>query len=193
MDRSLISNITVVETVNATFSIGNAAAVFERNNGTKMFMDACDHTNCTSVCLDLNRVFQSPATFLNCLSLPSLSSKIRDKSMWPGDQALIAGMFGIVEEIEVSRAIVANITGCFDGYVSSCQNNTVCNDAYGQLDVESKCRTFFASGNGTAGTFPISTNESPGTRDCIDAICSAITATANNDVVGIGVRVPKVS
>ena len=119
--------------------------------------------------------------------------------MWPGDQALIAGTFGIVEEIESSRAIVANITGCFDGYVRSCRNNTVCNSAYYHIQVESKCQNFFAAGNGTRDTFPISTNtpcgtrgatnDSCGTRDCIDAICSAITATANNDVVGIGVRI----
>ena len=189
MDPALISNITTVETVNTTFSIGNAAAIFERSNGTEMVLGACDYTNCTSVCLDLDRVFNSPATFLNCLSLPSLSSKIQNKSMWPGDQALVGGTFGIVEEIEPSRAIVANITGCFDGYVRSCQNNTVCNSAYRHLDVESTCQNFFASENDTRGTFPISSNGSFGTRDCIDAICSAITATANNDVVGIGVRV----
>ena len=192
MDPALISNISIAETVNTTFSIGNAAAAFERSNGTEMVLGACDFTNCTSVCQDINRVFQSPATFLNCLSLPSLSSKIQDNSMWPGDQALIGGTFGIVEEIEPSRAIVANITGCFGGYVRSCQNNTVCNSAYRHLDVESKCQNFFASESNTGSTFPISSNGSFGTRDCIDAICSAITATANNDVVGIGVRTKSV-
>ena len=184
MDHALISNISILDTVNTTFSIGNAATIFERSNGTEMVRDACGHTNCTSVCQDLNRVFSSPATFLNCLSLPSLSSKIQDKSMWPGDQALLAVTFGIEEEIEPSRAIVANITGCFDGYVRSCQNNTVCNSASRHYDVESKCQNFFASGNGTRDTFPLL-----GTRDCIDTICSVITATANNDVVGIGVRI----
>ena len=186
MNHALTNNITILETVSTTFSIGSAAAAFERSNGSELVLGACSLANCTLVCQDLNRVFSSPATFLNCLSLPSLSSKIQEKSLWPDDQALVAEKFGIVEEVELSRGIVASITGCLDGYVRSCQNNTVCNNAYDHLGVESKCQTFLASGNGT--TFPIGAN---GTRDCINAICSAITATANNDVVGIGVGAPK--
>ena len=40
-----------------------------------------------------------------------------------------------------------------------------------------------------SSTFPIATSDGHGTLDCVNAICSAITADASTGIVGIGVRV----
>lgn len=187
MDHTLMSSLSFLEPVNTPFSLSDAAAIFERSDGTELIQGA--RHNCTSVYSDLDQVFVSAATFLNCLSLPTLSSRIQENLIRPEDQELLDRDFGIVKGDNLGSAIVADITGCFAGYLQSCQNETFCGDAYREIGVQRQCQNFLSLEN---GTFPISRNGSYGTRDCIDAICSAIIATASTDIVGIGVRIRKV-
>ena len=176
--------IFATSSVNATYSFGNAAAAFEHSNGTALIRSGC--SNCTLACQNLDQVFGSPATFQNCLSLPSVISSLDQGFYASSDRRLLVNEFGIAEGSDLGTPIVANITGCFSGYLQSCRNDTVCQSAYRELKVESQCQAFLSN----SSTFPIATSEDHGTLDCINAICSAITADASTDIVGIGVRIP---
>ena len=179
--------ISVTPSVNATYSYGNAAKAFEYSNGTALIRSGC--SNCTSSCRNLDQVFGSPTTFQNCLSLPSVLSNLDNGIFSLSDQALLAEDFGIVGGSDLATPIVLSIIGCFKGYLQSCQNDTVCSSAYRELSVGPQCQALFSSDN---GSFPTGTNEGHGTLDCINAICSAITADASTDIVGIGVRLQDV-
>lgn len=181
--------ISAITSANATYSFGNAAAAFEQSNGTQLVPSGC--SNCTLTCQNLDQVFGDPATFQNCLTLPSVLSNLDKGTFSPSDQALLADDFGILGGSDLGTLIVVNITGCFRGYLHSCRNDTVCDSAYRELDVEPQCQAFFSTD--PKNTFPIKTSEGHGTLDCINAICSAITADASTDIVGIGVRLQHVS
>ena len=178
------SGITAVTSTNATYSFGNAAAAFEHSNGTQLVRSGC--SNCTLTCQNLDQVFGDPATFQNCLTLPSVLSNLDEGAFSPSDQALLADDFGVLRGSNLGTPIVMNITRCFRGYLQSCRNDTVCESAYRELGVEPQCQAFFSTD--PKSTFPIKSNEGRGTLDCINAICSAITADASTDIVGIGVR-----
>ena len=182
MDNTSLSTISVLQSVNAPCSLSHAAAIFERSNGTKSLHGT--FLNSTSDCQDIDWVFDSPDNFLNCLSLPSLLLKIQEGLISPDDQGLLAGELDIVDKNDLGANIVTDITDCFKGYIQTCQNDPFCGEAYDVLKVDDHCQNFLSSKD----SFPISSNGSHGTRDCMDSLCKSITATASTDIVGIGVR-----
>ena len=175
--------IFAISSVNATYSFGNAAAAFEHSNGTALIRSGC--SNCTLACQNLDQVFGSSATFQNCLSFPSVLSSLDQGFYALSDRRLLANEFGIAEGSDLRTPIVENITGCFKGYLQACQNDTVCESAYRELKVGPQCQAFLSS---NSSTFPFASSDGHGTLDCVNAICSAITADASTDIVGIGVR-----
>ncbi|KAG7005482.1 hypothetical protein G7Y79_00019g046620 [Physcia stellaris] len=194
MESASLSLIPILQSVNAPCSLNHAAAMFERGNGTNFSQGTFSSStwdcqdidwvfNSTSDCKDIDWVFNSPENFLYCLSLPSLLLENQEGLISPDDQGLLAGELDIVEKNDLGAVIVTNITGCFKGYIRTCQNEPLCSEAYGKLKIDDHCQNFLSS----TDSFPISSNGSHGTEDCIDALCKSITATASTDIIGIGV------
>lgn len=186
MDSASLSN----DSVNAPCSLSHAAAIFERSNKTNSLHGT--FFNSTSLCQDIDLVFNSPDNFLDCLSLPSLLLNIQEGLISPDDQGLLAGELDFVEKKDLGASIVTDITDCFKGYIRTCRNDPFCGEAYDNLKVDDHCQNFLSS----KVSFPISSNGSYGTQDCIDSLCKSIIATASTDIVGIGVRslsIPQIS
>ena len=136
-----------------------------------LFTDGCATaagTNCTEVCLDATRAFDSPQNLQNCMQYPNIARAVREDRIEKASMDL-ANTMGILTGSNL-ESVYTSVTACLDDYNRAARTDEDTILVY----EDAPCVGF----NGTSGG-----------QTCFTNICAfhSLSAQINADVGGIGV------
>ncbi|KAI9793171.1 MAG: hypothetical protein M1833_000811 [Piccolia ochrophora] len=165
-------------------SLQYVAKEISENDGLVLALRGCRNASglaCNDACGNVNRIFQSPRYFMNCMAYPTLSLGFDE-----GSEEMVR--FGIVfNDTSTIKKYRTAVTSCFKGYASYLP---ACVDPTASDCPLSACGDFLDADNPM--TYPMSRyryGTGMSVSDCINAFCDGVgeTASVNVDVGGVGV------